>query len=107
MAEQTAVRRTNEDYRTDVHAAIRRALEAFSPPGTTVDRSVVRLIADNVLAVEPESAPTEPSAMLLEINKLIEDLDAARYNGSIYTYGQVQERLRIIAADSLVKAVQS
>lgn len=34
------------------------------------------------------------------IETLIEDLDAARRDGSIYTYGQIQRRLReIVKAD--------
>lgn len=36
--------------------------------------------------------------MRAEIERLIADLDAARSDGTIYTYGHIQERLRAIAA---------
>lgn len=49
------------------------------------------------------TAPLDESAMLSEILRLIDDLDVGRREGEIYTYAHVQDRLRIIAAGSLVK----
>jgi len=48
---------TNAEYRTQVHAEIRRTLELFTP---AVSKTVVRTVADAVLAIESPAVPVEP-----------------------------------------------
>lgn len=56
-----STRRTNADYRTDIHAAVRRGLDGFTGfEDHPQQRYLVRSIADQVLTVKPES-PADPA----------------------------------------------
>lgn len=41
-----------------------------------------------------EAAEAPARALVIEITKVIEDLDRARASGTVYTYGNIQTRLR-------------
>ena len=53
------------------------------------DEMLVYVVEDQLESVEPEGEPIREG-----IQRLIDDLDRALADGTIYTYGQVQQRLR-------------
>lgn len=53
------------------------------------------------LEKELEGVKAERDKLVAEVTTVIEDLDRARANGSLYTYGNIQTRLRYALAAML------
>ena len=63
----TTTRRTDADYRTDLHAAVREGLEGFNGfEDHPQQRYIVRSVADRVLTVKPADAPEQQTFPLIQ-----------------------------------------